>query len=257
MIRHLILDLALIGLAPGSVAAAEVIGSAYAITGTVTGQPPAQARHLLSTGSKVHFNERVQARPSGKGQFRFVGGSRFVVGGGSVVVLDEFVFNGNAVRARLGITKGTLRFLGSGARSGRDEISITTPVAVVGIRGTVVDVTHHDGRTAFLLLHGSAQVCRRGGACQLVTEPCTGVMVESGVSAIQRRDASALENDFPLLAAQSELWPDYRVDTTCGVSAKAQPVERGGGTSEGQRGGHSGSGQSGGGGGVGSTDSKD
>ena len=146
------------------------------------------------------------------------------------------------------MTKGALRFLGAGTRPGRDEVSITTPVATVGIRGTVVDVTHTAGRTAFLLLHGSAEVCRRGGGCRLVTTPCTSVMVEAGVSPLRRQDAAALDAMFPLLRQQPSLWPDFRASSTCGVAADVQPPERGGGRGEGGgNGGLNGGGDGGGG----------
>ncbi|WP_321343106.1 FecR domain-containing protein [Breoghania sp.] len=156
-----------------------------------------------------------------------------MVGAGSDVVLDEFVYKGGAVRARMNLTKGTLRFLGSGNRPGQDRVSITTPVAIVGIRGTVVDVTHTANRTAFLLLHGSAQVCRRGGGCRLVTEPCTGVIVTRGVSGISRRSAADLAADFPLLAEQPRLWRQFRATSVCGVSPAVHAPARDSGKSDG------------------------
>ena len=213
------------------------------MTGSV-GSGPAR---VLSRGSDVHFRERIRARAAANGQFRFIDGSRFVVGEGSEVVLDEFVFSGGAATIRLQMARGALRFLGAGSRPGRDRVSITTPAAIVGIRGTVVDITHAAGRTAFLLLHGSAEVCSRGGACQLVTEPCTSVVVGGNVSGIERRDAAALAVDFPLLGQQARLWPEFRAASTCGVAPAVQPVQRADGGSEG--GGHAGSAGSGNGGG--------
>ncbi|PTW62597.1 FecR family protein [Breoghania corrubedonensis] len=249
MIRAIVLGCYLLTFSAGLAWAAETIGDAFAISGSVTGTTSSGPTRVLSRGSDVHFKESIRARAASSGQFHFIDGSRLVVGEGSEVVLDEFVFRGGAARVRLNMTKGALRFLGAGTRPGRDDVSITTPVAIVGIRGTVVDVTHAAGRTAFLLLHGSAEVCRRGGACQLVTEPCTSVLVEGDVSDIMQRDAAALAADFPLLAGQARLWPDYRAASTCGVSPAAQPVDRARGRSDGGGGGL-GNGNGGNGGGT-------
>ncbi|WP_321499794.1 FecR domain-containing protein [Breoghania sp.] len=231
MIRYLFLGLAVACAVASPATSAEQIGSAFAITGSVTGELRSSPVRALSPGSDIHFKEHIRARPAANGQFRLIDGSHLVVGAGSDVVLDEFVYKGGAVRARLKLTKGTLRFLGSGNRPGQDRVSITTPVATVGIRGTVVDVTHSPNRTAFLLLHGSAQVCRRGGGCRMITEPCTGVIVTRGVSGVDRRAPAELAADFPLLAQQPRLWPSFRAESVCGVSPVVNPPERGSGKS--------------------------
>lgn len=230
MFRNFVLGLVTLGVAASAPAfAAEPIGSAFAISGSVTGEVRSAPPRLLAAGSDVFFNEHIHARTQSNGQFRFVDGSRFVVGAGSDVVLDEFVYRRGAANATIRVTKGAMRFIGAGTRPGRDKVSIRTPVAVVGIRGTVVDVTHTPGRTAFLLLHGSAQVCARGGGCRLVTEPCTGVVVQRGVSGIRRPSAAELAADFPLLAAQNGLWNGFRAATTCGVSPTITPPMHAGG----------------------------
>ena len=97
VIRTTCIAFATLALSAGLATAAETIGSAYAIAGSVTGTQRPGSPRLLSRGSDVHFRELIRARAASNGQFRFVDGSRFVVGAGSEVVLDEFVFRGARV----------------------------------------------------------------------------------------------------------------------------------------------------------------
>ena len=74
--------------------ASEVVGQAVLIKTKVTGQSGP-----LSVKEPVHRDERISTSASGLGQFLFNDGTKFVVGGGSSVVIDRFVFdNSNSAK---------------------------------------------------------------------------------------------------------------------------------------------------------------
>ena len=139
--------------------AAEAVGQAVLIKTAVTG-----ATGPLVVKAPVHRDERIRTSNSGLGQFVFRDGTKLAVGWGSSVVIDKYVFdNSNSVK-KLSIraAKGTFRWIsGSSASS---AYQILTPAGTIGVRGTAFDFhVAPNGKTAIVLLNGSARICSGGG----------------------------------------------------------------------------------------------
>lgn len=120
-------------LAPAGVAAAERIGTASTVTNTVTGTVAGP----LSPGSGVHHREVITSDVGAEAQLLFRDQTVFNVGSGATVALDEFVYDPNrrAGNIVLNVTKGAFRFISGSARP--ETYTIKTPVATIGVRGTV------------------------------------------------------------------------------------------------------------------------
>jgi hypothetical protein len=69
---------------------------------------------------------------------------------------DEHTYRDIAVR----LTTGAFRFVTG--HSEKTAYKITTPLATIGVRGTVLDVLSQRGRTVVVLQEGASSVCTLG-----------------------------------------------------------------------------------------------
>ena len=112
------------------------------------------------SASDIFQGDVITTDKGGEAQIKFLDNTRFVVGPGSKVTIDEFVFNPNGTAASIGLAavKGTFRFIGGSSTS--DTYKIRTPTATIGIRGTALDfAVNARGETTILWQEGSGQVC--------------------------------------------------------------------------------------------------
>jgi hypothetical protein len=196
------------------------IGSAAQIVEDVRGSlGPGQRR--LATADPVYSNERITAASASVGQFQLLDDTRIVVGPGSSIVLDKFIYDPNKSVQEVSINalKGTFRFItGKGRKA---AYSIKTPAALMGVRGTIFDF-HVDGagRTSVLLLEGQVNVCGRGGNCQALTNKCEFVQVGRGGRVSQKREVRGGEargvrvaSVFPFVQRQGFLARRFKART--------------------------------------------
>jgi ferric-dicitrate binding protein FerR (iron transport regulator) len=125
------------------------IGVAAAVQNQVFGnaQP-------LSNGSSVFANERIRTGDASTAQLLFVDQTNLAVGPKSEVVLDRFVYNpngkGNVV---IQTGRGVFRFV-SGSQDPA-SYQVRTPVATIGIRGTMFTVLNGAGFNAIVDFYGT------------------------------------------------------------------------------------------------------
>ena len=103
------------------------------VNGTIAGQTKA-----LSVGSELFTNQRIQTGANGTAQFLFLDQTTLTIGPKSDVTLDRFIYDpkkatGDVV---LETTRGAFRFI-SGAQTA-DSYKIKTPVATIGVRGSMI-----------------------------------------------------------------------------------------------------------------------
>jgi hypothetical protein len=86
--------------------------------------------------------------------------TNLAMGSKSTLKLDRFVFAGGGEssysKAVLNLTKGTFRFITG--NSPKTAYDIDTPVASIGVRGTIVDIKVDKGVTTVALQEGKAIV---------------------------------------------------------------------------------------------------
>lgn len=140
MIASILLVLAV----PSSSAApaASTIGVAGAVRGAVRAKAPgAAAGRVMETGREVFQNDRVTTDAAGRLQVLLRDETTFTLGPNSDMVLDEFVYDPASGKGKVAATvaKGAFRFVtGKIAQKDSDDMSVKTPVATIGIRGTMV-----------------------------------------------------------------------------------------------------------------------
>ncbi len=108
----------------------------------------------LAIRDALEQNDRIRTTGRGSTQVRFLDDTLLTIGPDSEVLLDQFVFDGNrAQKATVEVVKGAMRFV-SGT-SDRRAYEIKTPVATIGVRGTVVDIGFVNGRWSFNPVDGT------------------------------------------------------------------------------------------------------
>jgi len=124
--------------------AADNIGVAAATQNKVDGIMGAQTTPLKA-GSQVFTDEHVRTGAASTAQLLFRDQTSLSVGPSSEVTLDKFIYDParNSGEVVLSATRGAFRFV-SGTQEPHNY-QIRTPVATIGVRGTVVDgvVTDH------------------------------------------------------------------------------------------------------------------
>lgn len=163
----------------GFVNAASRIGVAAGVENQVTGQVGG-APVRLQVGDGVFQDQVVETAVKSTAQLLFRDETALTVGPGSRVVLDKFVYNpasktGDIV---LNATKGAFRFVSGSARS--SSYKIKTPVATIGVRGTIFDYFINAlGELILVLVEGEVEVCPNGAACMTISQPGQYVLVKA------------------------------------------------------------------------------
>jgi hypothetical protein len=121
--------------AQGGVVAAALqtfaIGTALSIGGAVQVVSPEGVRRTIAAGDPLFEGEIIETAGGGEARVLFADGSSLIVGPGSAVILDRFVYAGDASGAeRVGSTaKALLRKLAGAATYGREiEGNVTAGV---------------------------------------------------------------------------------------------------------------------------------
>ena len=124
----------------------------------------------------VRINDDIVTGAAARTELTFVDGTKLTVGEQSEIRIDSFVFDerGSGNRLALDVT-GPFRFVtGKLGQGSGGAVSVTTPVATIGVRGTDFWGGPIDGQYGVFLLEGSVTVTTAAGEVML-SAPGTGV----------------------------------------------------------------------------------
>ncbi len=127
----------------------------------------AAVRETVSTGNDIVTGGQSMA------QLLLLDRTSFTVGANSKVRIDRFVFDSRARQSAVSATvaKGAFRFMsGSTLNKGKERSAINTPVASIGIRGTIVEGVV--GAEAIRIARQEAGVSR-----SFITDPDTATLI--------------------------------------------------------------------------------
>ena len=114
------------------------------------------------------------------------------LGPSATIKLDRTVFNDEHSYREIAIrmTSGAFRFVTGNSQ--KTAYKITTPLATIGVRGTILDVLSQRGRTIVVLQEGASSVCTTGGQCIQLTQPGGTAIITStgGRTTIQKTNNS-------------------------------------------------------------------
>ncbi len=203
----------------------EQVGSATLIRTAVTG-----SSGPVVVKSPVYKDERIRTSQNGLGEFRFIDGTKFAVGGNSSVVIDRFVYDGSKTfnKLTMNAARGSFRWISGKSKS--EAYEIVTPAGTVGIRGTRLDIfVGPGGVTSVVLLDGAARFCGANG-CQELRRRCDVVVATPGggvsqASRVNRDIFQTVGSDraFPFLTGRQQLSNGFYGfgGGSCGLSASS------------------------------------
>jgi len=155
------------------------VGVASAIKNRVEGS--ARGGRSLSSGSEVFAREVVRTAEASTAQLLFLDETSLSIGPQSEVTLDRFVFDPNrgAGNVVINATRGAFRFVSGSQQPG--SYQIRTPVATIGVRGTIFDLylkqlTTGQWIAVLILVDGSTSLTY-GGAVHTLTKPGQALVV--------------------------------------------------------------------------------
>ena len=140
-----VLAAALVGLLAGA-ALAQDVGRVKTVKGTVHIERGGQRQPAL-VGAGVQLADTLVTGPDGAVGITLADDTLLSAGPNSVLAIERFVYDGvkpGALEAAL--TKGTLAVVsGRIAKQSPDAMRVTTPAAILGVRGTEFVVRASDG----------------------------------------------------------------------------------------------------------------
>lgn len=146
------------------------IGAAVAVRNQVSGNHGGQDRPL-AVGNPVFQNDRISTGANSVAQLMFTDQTTLSVGPRSQVTLDRYVFDPNqsAGDVAVSFTTGAMRFI-TGSQAPQNY-QVRTPVASIGVRGTIVDLLMLDGRMFGILDEGRVIFTLPGGQTLELNRP--------------------------------------------------------------------------------------
>lgn len=166
------------GFAGGQVVAQETIGTVSRIQGEASGTRGGATR-ALGLNSSVIPNESVSTGAAARLEVTFKDDTRLTLGENAKLTLDKYVFNPAAGRGTIRFRLvGAFRFLsGQVSKLARSDVSVTTPVATIGIRGTEFWGGPIDDQSlGVFLIEGAVRVSNAAGA-QMLNRPGQGTNI--------------------------------------------------------------------------------
>jgi hypothetical protein len=135
----------------------------------------------INVGDALLRDETVHTGLDSAARLVMADSTNLSLGPNATLKLDRTVFNDEHSYREIAIrlTLGAFRFVTG--HSEKTAYKITTAVATIGVRGTVLDILSQHGKTTVVLQDGASRVCTTGGQCIELTQPGdTAVITSSG-----------------------------------------------------------------------------
>ncbi|MCH7487894.1 MAG: FecR domain-containing protein, partial [Proteobacteria bacterium] len=185
-------------LAPGQVAQAgpltqaEPIGQVENVDGEVIAIRPDGTRVELEVGDPVYQGDVLESGEDGAIGIVLADETSFSMAENGRMVLDEMVYDPGTQEGTIAISivQGVFTFIsGEVAKADPDAMTVITPVATIGIRGTQIGIAYHEGEELQLVLMEEADgfvgevVVSNAAGVQILNQANQGVTVASADTA--------------------------------------------------------------------------
>ena len=191
------------GLAAGSAHAQARVGEAAVIQNQVV-RVMGSAASQINVGDGVLRDEVVRTGLDSAARLVMADNTNLSLGPSATIKLDRTVFNDEHTYRDIAIrlTTGAFRFVTG--HSEKTAYKITTSVATIGVRGTILDILSLRGKTTVVLQEGASHVCATGGQCIELTEP---------------GDTAVITSTAGRVTIQKTNNPPWTFASTCGAAA--------------------------------------
>jgi len=166
------------GLAASPAHAQARVGEAAVVKNEVV-RVKGSATRQINVGDGVLRDEIVRTGLDSAARLVMADSTNLSLGPSATIKLDRTVFNDEHTYRDIAIrlTTGAFRFVTG--NSEKTAYKITTSVATIGVRGTILDILSQRGKTTVVLQEGASRVCATGGQCQELTQPGDTAIITS------------------------------------------------------------------------------
>jgi len=164
-LRHLICASAVLALMSSAAMADGNVGVNAAVRNSVQEKSASDpALHPAAVRAPVHLGDQVVSGDNSALQILLLDKSVFTVGANARMTIDKFVYDPNRGTSDVAasIAKGAFRFMSAPTLGGQGHNAISSPVATIGVRGTIVEGAV--GADAQAILAGEKGVPSNGGS---------------------------------------------------------------------------------------------
>jgi hypothetical protein len=171
------------GLAASAAHAQARVGEAAVVKNEVV-RVLASATSQINVGDGVLRDEIVRTGLDSAARLVMADSTNLSLGPGATIKLDRTVFNDEHTYRDIAIrlTTGAFRFVTG--HSEKTAYKITTSLATVGVRGTILDILSQRGKTTVVLQEGKSRVCATGGQCTELLEPGDTAIITSAAGKV-------------------------------------------------------------------------
>jgi len=136
----------------------------------------------INVGDAVLRNETVRTGAASATRLVMIDSANLSLGANSSITLDRTVFNDERSYKDVTIrmTTGAFRFVTG--HSDKNAYKITTGLATIGIRGTILDILAQRGRNMVVLQGGAARVCTLSFQCTDLLQPGDTAIITSAAN---------------------------------------------------------------------------
>jgi ferric-dicitrate binding protein FerR (iron transport regulator) len=178
------------GLAANPAYAQARVGEAAVVKNEVV-RVVGPASSQINVGDAVLRDEIVRTGLDSATRLVMADSTNLSLGPNATITLDRTVFSDEHTYQDIAIklTTGTFRFVTG--HSEKAAYKISTPVATIGVRGTILDILSQRGKTTVVLQEGASRICAIGGPCIELTEPGeTAIITSTGNGKVTIHKAS-------------------------------------------------------------------
>src|ERR1700677_4035482 len=174
---------ALAGLASAPASAQTRVGEAAVVKNQVV-RVAGSASSQINVGDGLLRDEIVRTGLDSAARLGMADSTNLSLGPNATIKLDRTVFDDEHTYRDIAIklTAGAFRFVTG--NSEKTAYKINTPLATIGVRGTVLDILSQRGKTTVVLQEGASRVCATGGQCTELTQPGDTAVITSAGSKV-------------------------------------------------------------------------
>jgi hypothetical protein len=125
----------------------------------------------INVGDGVLRNETVRTGTESAARLVMIDSTNLSLGPNASLTLDRTVFNDEHSYRDIAIRLATGAFRFVTGHSEKTAYKITTQLATIGVRGTILDILSQRGQTMVVLQEGASQVCTLSFQCVQLTQP--------------------------------------------------------------------------------------
>lgn len=169
------------GLAANPAYAQVRVGEAAVIQNEVV-RVMESATSQINVGDGVLRDEIVRTGLESAARLVMADSTNLSLGPNATVKLDRTVFDDEHTYRDIAIrlTTGAFRFVTG--HSEKTAYKITTPLATIGVRGTILDILSQRGQTTVVLQEGASRVCTLSFQCIELTQPGDTAVIMSAAN---------------------------------------------------------------------------